>query len=75
MTTITRLISLSLFCVLLIGGSAFAQVLIAPSAGDPHPSAALEIRSENGGLLIPKIELNKVGLDAVAPNIPTPADG
>jgi hypothetical protein len=52
-----------------------AQVLIAPVADDPHPSAALEIRSESGGLLIPNILLSKENGDVVAPTITSPADG
>lgn len=61
--------------ILLISTHLGAQVLIAPVADDPHPSAALEIRSESGGLLIPNIELNKVGAEAVSPTISEPADG
>lgn len=75
MKTLTRLFLPAAICLLCIGNQLFAQVLIAPSAGEPHESAALEIRSETGGLLIPNIELNKVGSDAVAPTIPNPADG
>ena len=75
MKTVKRLFTLTIFSLLWFAGQSFAQVLIAPSPGEPHASAALEVRSESGGLLIPTIELNKVGFDAVAPTIPSPADG
>lgn len=75
MNTLRRLILLSSMASIFMAGQVYAQVLISPSGGEPHESAALEIRSETGGLLIPNIELNKVGFDAVAPTIPDPADG
>jgi len=75
MKTLIKLVTLITFCLLLFGNQTYAQVLIAPVDGEPHPSAILEVRSENGGLLIPNIELTKSGTDAIATNIPTPADG
>lgn len=61
--------------LMIIASSLKAQVLISPVSDDPHPSAALEIRSESGGLLIPSIELVKNGLEAESPTIADPADG
>jgi len=75
MKTLIKLITLTTLSILVFGSQSFAQVLIAPVDGEPHPSAILEVRSENGGLLIPNIELTKSGNDAIATNIPTPADG
>jgi hypothetical protein len=70
-----KLIFIFIAGTLMLSTQLSAQVLIAPVPDDPHPSAALEIRSESGGLLIPNIELSKVGSDVVAPSITTPADG
>ena len=75
MKTLIRQFALLIVILLVFGNQSFTQVLIAPEDGEPHPSAVLEIRSEAGGLLIPNIELTKVGFDAVATNIPSPADG
>lgn len=75
MKTRIKLSFLIIIGVLIMEKGLEAQVLIAPVNDDPHPSAALEIRSETGGLLIPTIELQKVGIEAVAPTIPNPADG
>ena len=61
--------------IIFINSGLIAQVLIAPVEDDPHPSAALEIRSESGGLLIPSIELTKNGIEAESPTIANPADG
>lgn len=75
MNTANKLIFIFIAGILMISNQLDAQVLIAPVADDPHPSAALEIRSESGGLLIPSVELNKVGTEAVSPTIASPADG
>jgi len=75
MKTLIRLSVLILLCVLVLENQSFAQVLISSGSGEPDPSALLEIRSETGGLLIPNIEITKVGNDVVATNIPSPADG
>ena len=72
-----RLFTLATIACLFFAGQSYAQVLISPSGGEPHESAALEIRSETGGLLIPNIELVKDvnNNKAVATQIPDPADG
>jgi hypothetical protein len=75
MKTITIKIILLLVPFLFIGELSFTQVLIAPEDGTAHESAALEIRSDNGGLLIPNVELTLVGFEVVATNIANPADG
>ena len=75
MKTLIRLSVLILLCVLVLENQSFAQVLISSGSGEPDSSALLEIRSETGGLLIPNIEITKVGNDVVATNIPSPADG
>ncbi|MEN8224490.1 MAG: hypothetical protein ABFS05_03935 [Bacteroidota bacterium] len=75
MKTLIKCLTLFVIGLFIFGNQVFAQILIAPVSGDPHPSAALEIRSETGGLLIPNIELTKVGTEAVATNISAPADG
>ncbi|MDR0863416.1 MAG: hypothetical protein LBO74_00610 [Candidatus Symbiothrix sp.] len=61
--------------LLLIGlsaASAQAQVLI--GAGDePHPSAVLELRSNNAGLLLPQVKLDTI--DNTSSLLTTPAPG
>lgn len=75
MKTITIKIMLLLVPFLLIGELSFSQVLIAPEEGTAHQSAALEIRSTSGGLLIPNVELTLDGFEVVATNIANPANG
>lgn len=75
MKTQIKLFLLFLPGIFMLTSQVNAQVLIAPVSDQPHPSAALEIRSESGGLLIPNIELNKNGTEAVSPTIASPADG
>jgi hypothetical protein len=52
-----------------------SQVLISSEVDVPHNSAALEVRSDSGGLLLPSIELKLESGDVVATNISDPADG
>jgi len=75
MKTLFRIIFLTLFCVVVFESQSVAQMLISAEPGNPHPSAALEIRSESGGLLIPTIVMEKTNGEALAPSIIDPADG
>lgn len=77
MKTLSKLYVLAIFSFFILSNQLFAQVLISATPGDPHESAYMEIRSEDGGLLIPNIVLEKsVTTDeAIAPSIPNPADG
>lgn len=78
-TTIIKYV-LILFVLIIPGLSLSAQAVLSTSSNGPNdgdPSAALEIDSDNSGLLIPTIILdyNDAG-DIVAPGIPVdPADG
>lgn len=75
MKALIKLFVFTLFCVVLAGTNTKAQMLISAEPGDPHSSAALEIRSESGGLLIPTIVMEKTNGEALAPSIIDPADG
>lgn len=61
--------------ILFASASSISQVLIGDASETPHPSAALEIRSDSGGLLIPTVALTLSGSEVVAPAISAPADG
>jgi|GEM_PF-1025260 len=75
MKALIKLFVFTLCCVVLIGTNTNAQMLISAEPGDPHESAALEIRSESGGLLIPNIVMEKISGEALTPTIPNPVDG
>lgn len=75
MKALIKLFVFTLCCVVLIGSNTNAQMLISAEPGEPHTSAALEIRSETGGLLIPTIVMEKTNGEALAPSIIDPADG
>jgi hypothetical protein len=75
MKTMYRLFVLIVLCFLILENQAYAQVLISDVSGEPHESAALEIRADDGGLLIPTIELSLVDNVVIATNISSPADG
>lgn len=70
----TQAILLLAFC-LLSSIDSLSQILIGPPTDSPHLTAALEIRSDSGGLLIPNIELKLINNEVVAPLISLPADG
>lgn len=75
MKTMYRLFVLVVLCFLILENQTYAQVLISALNGEPHESAALELRADDGGLLIPTIELSLVSNVVTATNIPSPADG